>query len=75
MNALDRLNALAAAPKPWLVSVAYEDGRVRTLRQPLEGSARNYAAAESRKIGKALISRETGATVMVKSVTVEYLPE
>lgn len=75
MNVMDRLNALAAAPKPWLVTTTYADGSVRILRQPREAMARSYAADVSRKIGRKLIDRDTGATVMVVSVDVDYLPE
>ena len=75
MDMIARLEALTSGPRPWLVSTIYEDGRVRTLRQPFEKSARNFAERESRNIGRDLISRETGATVRIKAVTVEYAPE
>ena len=75
MDMTARLEALTSGPKPWLVSTINEDGRVRTLRQPFEKSARNFAERESRNIGRDLISRETGATVRIKAVTVEYAPE
>lgn len=75
MDVTARLEAIAAGPKPWLIKTIFEDGRVRTLRQPFEKSARNFAERESRNIGRDLINRETGATVRIKAVTVEYSPE
>ena len=75
MDMTARLEALTSGPKPWLVKTIYEDGRVRTLRQPFEKSARNFAERESRNIGRDLINRETGDTVRIKAVTVEYAPE
>lgn len=74
MDMASRLEALASGPKPWLVTSVWSD-KVRTLRQPFEKGARNYAERESRRIGKPLISRETGKDVMLVSVTVEYAPE
>jgi hypothetical protein len=74
MDLTTRLQALASGPKPWLITTTFADGRTRELRQPFEASARNYAERESRKIGKRLICRDTGATVMVVSVTVEHRP-
>ena len=75
MNVRDRLEALAAAPKPWLVSVTYDSGKVRTLRQPREVMARNFAAREERNMGRIVIDRETGENVKVIAVTVEHAPE
>lgn len=74
MDMTARLEALASGPKPWLVTSVWSDGE-RTLRQPKEAMARNYAERESRRIGKDLISRETGKTVQLLSVTVEHSPE
>lgn len=75
MDILDRLNALAAAPKPWLVTTTYACGKVRTLRQPREAMARNFAERETRKIGRDLIDPMTGDKVRVIRVDVDYLPE
>jgi hypothetical protein len=75
MDMTARLEALAAAPKPWLVSVVYEDGRVRTIRQPLEKQAINIAERESARIGKTLIDRNTGLGTRIASVTIEYAPQ
>ena len=44
-----RLEALANAPKPWLVTVTYKCGKIRTIRQPREVMARNHAEREARK--------------------------
>lgn len=66
-----RLRALAAAPKPWRYVIAYRDGRVVTIGALSEAAANNGASMYRRKIGKPLISRETGATVYIDSVTVE----
>ena len=74
MDMVARLEALAAGPKPWLVTSIWSNGE-RTLRQPREAMARNYAEREARRIGKDLISRETGETVQLLGVTVEYAPE
>lgn len=70
----DRLEALANGPKPWLVTIVWSH-ETRTLRQPREAMARNYAEREARRIGKPLICRETGETVRLISVTVSYQPE
>lgn len=75
MNAMERLTALVAAPKPWLVTIVYACGKVRTLRQPREAMARNFAEREARKIGRALIDRDSGAMVRVVAVNVTYSPE
>lgn len=75
MNIMDRLNALSAAPKPWLVTMTYASGHVRMLRQPKEVMARNFAERESRKIGRDLINRETGEIVRMVRVDVDYMPE
>jgi hypothetical protein len=70
-----RLAALTNGPKPWLVTITYESGKVHSLRQPFEASARNYAAAQAGKIGRALIDRETGEIVRIMSVDVSHSPE
>jgi len=75
MSIESRLEAIVAAPKPWLVRTVYVDGNVREFRAPREGMARNHAAMLSRKIGRELIDRETGAVVRVAAVTVEHSPE
>lgn len=74
MDMVARLEALASGPKPWLVTSVWSDGP-RTLRQPKEAMARNYAERESQRIGRNLINRESGKTVQLLSVSVEYAPE
>jgi hypothetical protein len=74
MNAISRLEALANGPKPWLVTSVWSH-KTHTLRQPMEVQARRYAEREAERIGKDLINRETGETVQLLSVTVEYAPE
>lgn len=75
LSTISRLEALASGPKSWLITTTYECGKVRTLRQPREAMARNYAERESLKIGIPMLDRETGRPVRVASVTVEHLPE
>lgn len=75
MGAMDRLAALVSAPKPWLITTTFADGRTRMLRQPREDMARSFANRESRKIGRDLIDRATNATVRVVRVSVDYAPE
>jgi len=65
-----KLEALAAKPREWRVTTVYQDGAVRVLDQPTEKQAENYASRERLKVGKDLISRETGLPVRVVSVTV-----
>jgi len=67
----DRLETLAKGPKPWRVTVTFQDGRTHVLDCPFEGGARNAADRYSRKIGKDLISRDTGEIVRIVSVNVE----
>lgn len=72
---INRLESLANGPKPWLVTVTYQCGKVRTIRQPREGMARNHAAREAGKIGRDLINRDTGQLVRIVAVQVTYSPE
>ena len=74
MDITSRLEALANGPKPWVVTSVWSH-ETRTLRQPFEASARNYAKRESARIGKPLICRDTGETVFLRSVDVSYDPE
>lgn len=75
MNTVARLEALATGPRPWLVTVHYRDGEKRQCRQPREAMAEAMAERERRKIGRELLSRETGLPVYVEAVTVEHKPE
>lgn len=61
MNVLDRLEALAAAPKPWLCTVTLPNGSLRENRQPREAMAHAYGQRLADSYG-------------VK-FTVEYSPE
>jgi hypothetical protein len=65
-----RLSALAAQPSEWRVTTTYADGSSTTRDVHSEAAGKNYAVGESRKIGKKLIDRATGATVQVVSVNV-----
>ncbi|TPN04488.1 hypothetical protein [Mesorhizobium sp. B2-1-2] len=67
------LTARAAAPREWRVTTIYANGTTRTHDTHSEAGAENYATGERRKIGRDLISRETGATVHVVDVTVERI--
>jgi hypothetical protein len=59
---LARIEALAAAPKPWLATIFCDDGTARTLRQPRREMAIAHAERMSSKRG------------FVRA-TVEYAPE
>lgn len=48
---LNRLEALAAAPKPWLATIFLDNGTTRTLRQPRRDMAVAYAKRLSTKTG------------------------
>lgn len=73
MNALDRINAALAAPKTHAVVTTYASGATRSFETRCAGSAENYAIGERRKIGRELISRETGETVRVVAVDIVRL--
>lgn len=65
--------AALAMPKTHVVVVTYADGTERRFETRSEASANTHAIGERRKIGRDLVSRETGNTVRVVSVTVERL--
>lgn len=67
----DRLEALARGPKPFRVVTEYACGKRRELACHSRAAADNHANMVSRKIGRELIDRDTGATVMVARVFVE----
>lgn len=74
MNTEAFLAAQFARPLTHRVTVAFEDGTTRTHDCRSAGAAENYATGERRKIGKTLLSRETGAPVArVIAVTIEAL--
>lgn len=66
-----RLHALAAAPKPWRYVIAYRGGRTVTIGALSEAAANNGADMYIRKIGRELIDRSSGETVVIESVKVE----
>jgi hypothetical protein len=62
--------AALAAPKTHAVVTTFADGEVRRFETRNLGSAENHAVSERRKIGRDLISRQTGAVVRVVSVEI-----
>ena len=70
MNALDLIAAKLAQPMTHIVVTAYADGTVKRHGARSVGAANNWAIGERRKIGRDLISRETGKPVRVVSVDV-----
>lgn len=71
MDIGERLHALAAMPKPWRYVIHYEGGRTVTIGALSEAAANNGASMYIRKIGRELIDRSSGATVIIESVIVE----
>lgn len=51
MDTLKRLEALAAAPKPWLATIYLDDGSTRELRQPRRDMAIAHVERLSTKKG------------------------
>lgn len=73
-NIINPLIAAAlAAPKTHKVVTTYACGKVREFETRSAASAQNHAVGESRKIGRDLINRDTGATVRIVSVEVVAL--
>ncbi|RWX70430.1 hypothetical protein EN780_03280 [Mesorhizobium sp. M4B.F.Ca.ET.089.01.1.1] len=70
MDITKRLEALAAMPRNWRVTTHYADGATHHHDTHTAPQAENFAIGERRKIGRDLISRETGETVRVVSVTI-----
>lgn len=62
--------AALAAPKTHKVVTTYADGRVREFETRSLQTAENHAVLDRSKIGRDLISRETGKTVRIVSVDV-----
>lgn len=56
-----------------VTTTTFASGKTRTHDARSLGAAENYAVGERRKIGRDLISRETGETVRVVSVEVTEL--
>jgi hypothetical protein len=62
-----------AMPATYRVLTTYADGRIRQHDVRSLAAAKNWATGERRKIGRDLISRETGETVRVVSVDIVVL--
>lgn len=62
--------AALAAPMTHTVLTAYADGTVRKHDARNLAAAQNWAVGERRKIGRDLVSRETGKPVRVVSVEI-----
>jgi hypothetical protein len=73
MTALALIDAALAAPKTHCVVTLYADGSVRRHETRSQATAENFATGERRKIGRSLLSRDTGNPVEVVGVTVETL--
>lgn len=71
MDIVERLHALAAMPKPWRYVINYKGGRSVTVGALSEAAANNGADIYIRKIGRELIDRSSGATVIIESVIIE----
>ncbi len=64
-----------AAPKTHTVATRFASGHVRFFDTRCSASAANYATGEGRKVGRDLISRDTGATVRVVDVRVYVIAD
>lgn len=62
---------MKARPAAYAVVTTFVDGTARRYEVATMGQAENYATGERRKIGVPLINRDTGASVLVVSVTIE----
>jgi hypothetical protein len=62
-----------AKPLTHRVTTVFADGTTRAHDTRSQAQADNYATGERRKVGKDLISRETGKTVRVVAVTVDRI--
>lgn len=70
MNIEQLLNRVAAMPHTHVVVTRYMDGAERRHETRNIQSAETFAIGERRKIGRDLISRETGKTVRIVAVNV-----
>lgn len=68
---LARLNAITKGPKPYIVTIRYDDNTERSIPCYSEQSAKMCAERESYNIGKPLIS-DNGATIVKLSVNISY---
>jgi len=70
-QALALIARVQAMPKRFRVRTIYADGRVRQPHDTAtRAQAENWAAGQSRKVGRDLIDRETGETVRVVDVVI-----
>lgn len=67
------IQRILALPKTHAVVATYECGKVYRYEAHSLKSAENHAVTWHRKVGRSLISRETGETVRVVSVEVVEL--
>lgn len=67
-NAL--INQMMAMPKTHKVVTTYDNGTVKVHETRGLSSAKNWAIGESRKIGRALVDRNTMNVVRVVSVEI-----
>lgn len=72
MTATERLNALTAGPKPWVVVSTYANGAQRECAQPFEASALRFAERERAKIAAGKPDMLTNSCVV--AVRVEHRP-
>ena len=70
MTALDLIAAAQEMPHTHKVVTTYADGAIREFTTRHLESAKTYAIGERRKIGKDLVSSETGEKVRVVSVDI-----
>lgn len=73
MNALDLISRAQAMPMTHRVTTTYADGATKIHDARSEGAAENFATGERRKVGRCLVSRDTGKTVQVVSVVITAL--
>lgn len=73
MTAEQMIAAALAKPKTHIVVSTYADGATYKHETASLAQAENWAIGERRKIGRDLISRETGETVRVVSVEIALI--
>ena len=67
------ISAMLARPMTHEVVTIFADGKTRAFATRSLAQAENYAVGESRKIGRDLVNRDTGATVRVTAVEIRAL--
>lgn len=68
-----KLEAMAKEPRTWRVTTHYDDGSESHYDARNRAAAENFAIGQRRKIGRALISRETGKPRTATSVTISKI--